>query len=336
MLNNIAIDLGTSNTLIYVSGKGVVLNEPSLVTVNTGLNKVVKTGEESESVKGKTPDTELTVRPLSGGVISRYRHTLIMLRRFLKKSCGRFVVRPNMTVCVPCGISDVEEHAVKDVCSEVGAKNVYLIDSPLAAAIGAGLDVTSCIGNMVIDIGGGTTDVAVICSGGVVCSDSIKTGGYAMNEALIKYVRRRYLVAISESSAERAKIKAGAVWRRDDGMTVDVRGKCLQTSTPKSVTLDCADMVESLEEPMTSIIEAVCGVLERTPPELISDISKNGILLVGGASRIYGLDRLISSVTGMGCHLAEKPELCAVIGAGRAADIGLRLGAGNNARYKTR
>lgn len=335
ILRKIAVDLGTSNTRIYENGRGVVLNEPSLVTVNTNANRVVRIGEDAESVKGKAPDSEETVRPLSNGVISRYRHTLIMLKKFLKKSCGNLVIRPDMTVCVPCGISDVEEHAVKDVCSEAGAKNVLLIDSPLAAAIGAGIDVTSSTGNLIIDIGGGTTDIAVICSGGVVCSDSVKTGGFAMNESIIKYVRRKYLLAISETSAERAKLKAGAVWGGDTSRMADVRGKCLQTSTPRSVTLTCADMVESLEEPVTSVIEALCGVLEQTPPELISDISKSGILLVGGGSKIYGIDKLISSVTGVPCRIAENPETRGVVGAGRAADLGLRLGAGTLSRYRT-
>ncbi len=336
MMRNIAVDLGTSNTLIYINGRGVVLDEPSLVTVNRDTNRVVKTGLDSYSVKGRTPDSEYTVRPVCDGVISKYRHTLIMLRSFLKKVSKNQPLRPNVTVCVPCGISDVEEHAVKDVCMEAGAKSVYLIDSPLAAAIGSGIKVTEPYGHLVIDIGGGTTDIAVICSGGVVCSGSVKIGGCAMNEAIVKYVRRKYFVSISESSAEKAKINAGTVWRRDDGKTADVRGKNLKNASPCVLTLNSADMVEALEEPMSGIVEAVCDVLEQTPPELISDISKNGILLSGGGARIYGLDKLIESFTGVSCRLAPHPEQCAVIGAGRAEDLGIRLGASSYSRFKPR
>ncbi len=259
-----------------------------------------------------------------------------MLKHFLKKADKYPILRPTMTVCVPCGISDVEEHAVKDVCIEAGAKSVYLIDAPLACAIGCGIKVERPCGHLVIDIGGGTTDIAVICSGGVVCSDSVKVGGCAMNDAIIKYVRRKYLVSISDSAAESAKRKAGAVWRRDDGKTADIRGKSLQTSSPCVVTLNSADMVEALEEPMTAIIESLYGVLEQTPPELISDISNNGILLCGGGSRIYGLDKFIYSVTGMACKHAENPEQYAVIGAGRAEDIGIRLGTDSCSRRKMR
>ncbi len=336
MIKNIAVDLGTSNTLIYINGKGVVLDEPSLVTVNRIANKVVKTGKDAESVKGRTPDSEQTVRPICDGVISKYRHTLIMLQYFLKKIYKYQVLRPTMTVCVPCGISDVEEHAVKDVCMEAGAKSVYLIDSPLAAAIGAGIKVNEPVGHLVIDIGGGTTDIAVVCSGGVVCSGSVKIGGCAMNEAIIKYVKRKYYVSISDSAAESAKKKAGTVWRRDDGKTADVRGKNLQTASPCTLTLNSADMVEALEEPMTAIVEALYNVLEQTPPDLISDISLNGILLTGGGSRIYGLDKFVMSVTGMPCKLADHPEHCAVIGAGRAEDLGIRLGASSYSRFKPR
>ncbi len=326
MVRNIAVDLGTSNTLIYVSGKGVIFEEPSLVTVNRDSNKVVRTGKEAHSVKGRTHDSEYTVRPICDGVISKYRHTYIMLKHFMKKISKYQVIRPTMTVCVPCGISDVEEHAVRDVCMEVGAKAVYLIDSPLAAAIGGGADIRESTGRLVVDIGGGTTDIAVICSGGVVCSDSVKLGGCAMNEALIKYVRRKYSVLISESSAERAKIAAGTVWGRDDGATADVRGRSLSDSSPCTVSLNAADMVEALEEPMAAIAEAVCNVIERTPADLVADIAQNGIMLTGGGSLLYGVDKLIESVTDIKCTGAEKPMQCAVIGAGRAEDYGVRLG----------
>ncbi len=336
MIRNIAVDLGTSNTLIYVSGKGVIFEEPSLITVNRDSNKVVRTGKEAYSVKGRTHDSEYTVRPICDGVISKYRHTLIMLDHFMKKISKHQIIRPSMTVCVPCGISDVEEQAVMDVCLEAGAKSVYLIDAPLASAIGHGFDIREPIGRLVVDIGGGTTDIAVICSGGVVCSDSVKIGGCAMNEALIKYVRRKYFVAISESSAEKAKISAGTVWRRDDGTVADVRGKNLKSSAPCILTLNAADMVEALEEPMAAIVEAVCNVIEQTPPDLVADIAENGILLTGGGSQIYGFDKLIESFTGIKCTVTKKPLQCAVIGAGRAEDLGVKLGGESLSRIKKR
>ena len=318
MNKKIAVDIGTSSVLIYEKGKGLVLQEPSVITVDTVTNKVIKAGKEAKEVAERTSDGVIkTVFPISEGVVNRYTHTLVMLDKFLQRSCGKFVVRPDITVCVPCAISDVEEMAFKNIALECGAKNVYLIDSPFAAAIGAGVDVMAPSGNMIIDIGGGCTDVAVISLGGIVESVCAKCGGNNFNEAIIKYVRARYDVIISDSAAEEVKVMAGTVWSGGMG-NFEVKGKSIRTSTPALVTLAQQDIIEAFEEPVTRIAEAVTSVLEKTPPELVSDIAKNGIVMTGGGSLIRGFDKLISSITGAPVRIAEKPVSCTVIGAGKA------------------
>ena len=262
------------------------------------------------------------------GVISRYRHTMLMMQKFLRKSCGRFLTPPIITIAVPSVITDVEEHAVRDAAIEAGAKEAYLIDEPLAAAIGAGIDITKPTGNMVVDIGGGTTDIAVISLGGVVISDSVKVAGNKMTESIIKYTRRNYNMIIGETSAEEAKIKIGSVWRRDDVKTISVKGKNVNSGTPDMVPLSTSDMIEALEEPVTKIMETICAVIEKTPPELVSDIAKNGIVMTGGGCQLYGLDKLIFSITGIPARVAPTPVNCVVIGAGRASDAGITPSAG--------
>lgn len=321
MNKKIAIDIGTSSVLIYLKGQGIVLQEPSMITVDNITNRVIKAGRDSKEMIGRTPDNVSTVRPICDGVISRYTHAIVMLRRFLKRSCGNLVVRPDITLCVPCNISDVEEMAFKDAAAELGAKNVYLIDAPLACAIGAGIDVISPEGTMIIDIGAGNTNVAVISLGGTVEDECVKCGGDDFNDAVVKYVKNRFGILISDSAAEEAKLKIGTVWPSGKVYKTDVKGKNIRTSVPNAVTLTTTDMAEAFEEPMTKIAETVCAVIERTPPQLICDIAKKGIYLTGGGSQLHGLDRLISSVTGMKVNTVEKPVSCAVLGAGKADEL---------------
>lgn len=319
MNKQIAIDIGTSSVLIYVRGKGIVLQEPSIITVDNITNRVIKAGREAKEMTGRTPENVVNVSPICDGVINRYTHAVVMLKKFLQRSCGSFIVRPDITLSVPCCISDVEEMAFRGVASEIGAKNIYLIDSPLAFAIGEGIDVLAPEGNMIIDIGGGSTNISVISLGGTVVDNCVKCGGNKFNEALIKYVRDKYGLAISEEMAEEAKIKAGTVWPSANGEQVSVKGRSIRNYKPESVTLNAQDMVNAFEDPMTQIGEAICSVIESTPPELVSDIAKKGIVMAGGGSLINGMDRLVSSITGMPVKISEKPLSGAVIGAGKAS-----------------
>ncbi len=323
MGRKIAIDLGTSTLQIFVEGKGVVLNEPSVIAVDKYLNRVTRVGREAAELIGREPEGIEVVRPIRDGVISRFNHTVVMLQRFLRKSCGRFIIPPGVVIAVPSIVTDVEEHAVRDAAVSAGLKDPYLIDEPVAAAIGAGVDVTADRGSMIVDIGGGTTDIAVICLGGAVVSSSIRVAGDEMTDAVVKYVRNKYSILIGEQAAEDAKILIGSVWRRDDIQTTTVKGKSLKSRAPVVTELSSNDMTEALEEPVTELIEEICAVIEKTPPELVTDIAENGIILTGGGSQIYGLDKIISSVTGLPVKYAEEPSLCVVKGAGRADTAGL-------------
>ncbi len=323
MGRKIAIDLGTSTLQIFVEGKGVVLNEPSVIAVDKYLNRVTRVGREAAELIGREPEGIEVVRPIRDGVISRFNHTVVMLQRFLRKSCGRFIIPPGVVIAVPSIVTDVEEHAVRDAAVSAGLKDPYLIDEPVAAAIGAGVDVTADRGSMIVDIGGGTTDIAVICLGGAVVSSSIRVAGDEMTDAVVKYVRNKYSILIGEQAAEDAKILIGSVWRRDDIQTTMVKGKSLKSRAPVVTELSSNDMTEALEEPVTELIEEICAVIEKTPPELVTDIAENGIILTGGGSQIYGLDKIISSVTGLPVKYAEEPSLCVVKGAGRADTAGL-------------
>ena len=323
MNRKIAIDLGTSTVQIYVDGKGVVLNEQSVIAVDKYLNKVVRVGREAEELFGREPEGIEVVRPVREGVISRFNHTVAMIRRFISKGCGRFLIPPGAVIAVPSIVTDVEEHAVRDAALSAGLKEPYLIDEPVAAAIGAGIDVDSDSGHMIVDIGGGTTDIAVVCLGGAVTSSSIKTAGDSMTEAIVRHVRNKYSIQIGEREAEKAKITIGSVWRREDVQSTEITGKSLKSGVPLITELNSYDMTEALEEPMTRIIEEICSVIERTPPELVTDVADNGIILTGGGSQIYGLDKIISSVTGLPVKCAEQPSLCVVCGAAKADTAGL-------------
>ena len=318
--SDIGIDLGTATVLVYVKGKGIVLREPSIVAIDTRTNCIIKVGREALSMQGRTPDYIKTVRPLKNGVISQYDVTLRMLQHFIRKACGNMILKPRVMICVPTGISEVEERAVIDAAVEAGAKQTRLIEEPIAAAMGAGLDIYEPYGNMVIDIGGGTTDIAVISLGGVVVSESIKTAGDKFDDAIVDYVRRRYHMLIGETTAEQVKIRIGCLDDRMPKKTIDIKGRCLRTNLPKVITLSSAEMIEALIEPISEVLDAVRFVIERTPPELIGDIMKSGIVMTGGGSRIPGFAKMIYEVTGIKTRVADDATSCVVKGTGMALE----------------
>ena len=320
MRKDIGIDLGTATVLVYVKGKGIVLKEPSVVAIDRNTDRILKVGSEAQKMLGRTPGNITAIRPMRDGVISQYEYTLRMIQYFIRRACGSVVGSPRVIICVPSGITEVEERAVVDAATQAGAKKTYLIEEPVAAAIGAGIDISTPNGNMIVDIGGGTTDVAVISLGGVVVSESIKVAGDKFDEAIIRYVRRKHNVLIGERTAEEIKIKIGAAWQREEPRVIEVKGRCLVQGLPRVVQISSLEMPDALEEPITAIIEAVCSVIERTPPELVGDILYNGIVMTGGGSLLYGLDRLIANVTGIRTRVADKAVSCVAIGTGLSLD----------------
>lgn len=325
MARYIGIDLGTSSVLIYVKGKGIVLDEPSAVAVNDETGEIMEIGREALLMLGKTPPGISVIKPMSEGVISKYEVTLEMLKLFIKKASAMTrIFKPIIAVCVPSGITDVEERAVRDAVNQIGAGYTYLIEEPLAAAIGAGVDIMSPNARMVIDIGGGTTDIAVVSYGRVAFSESVRVGGDKFDEAIIRYVRRKHNLLIGEQTAEKVKREIGSVWQRDLPVTVEVKGRGVVEGMPKAVKLSSAEMVTALEEPVTAIAEAVCSVIEKVPPETLKDITENGIILTGGGSMLYGIDRLVANVTGIKTKVAENAISCVAIGTGKALERFLR------------
>ncbi len=320
MTKDIGIDLGTASVLVYVKGKGIVVTEPSVVAIDTNTDRILKVGREAQQMLGRTPGNIMAIRPLRDGVISQYDVTLKMLQHFIRRACGSVLLKPRVIICVPSGITEVEERAVVDAATQAGARQTFLIEEPVAAAIGAGIDISMPNGNMVVDIGGGTTDIAVISLGGVVVSDSIKVAGDKFDEAIIRYVRRKHNVLIGERTAEQIKVKVGCAWQREEPRMIEVKGRCLAQGLPRVVRISSLEMPDALEEPITAIVESVCSVIERTPPELIGDILHNGIVMTGGGSLLYGLDKLISNVTGINARVANKPVACVAIGTGKALD----------------
>ncbi len=321
MSKDIGIDLGTATVLVYVKGKGIVIKEPSVVAIDKTTNKILKYGREAQMMLGRTPGNITAIRPLRDGVISQYEVTQQMIQHFIRKACGGFsLFKPRVVICVPSGITEVEERAVVDAATQAGAKRTYLIEEPVAAAIGAGINISGPVGHMVVDIGGGTTDIAVLSLGGVVVSESIKVAGDKFDEAIIRYVRRKHNVLIGERTAEEIKIRIGSVWPKDAPRTVNVKGRCLVQGLPRMVQISSHEIPDALEEPITQIIDAVCSVLERTPPELIGDILHNGIVMTGGGSLLVGLDRLITYATGIKTRVADKAISCVAIGTGRSLD----------------
>ena len=284
MGKDIGIDLGTATVLVYVKGSGIVIKEPSVVAIDKNTDRIIKVGREAQRMLGRTPGNITAIRPLRDGVISQYEITLKMIQYFIKKACGTMIFKPRVIICVPSGITEVEERAVVDAATQAGAKRTYLIEEPVAAAIGAGINIAAPNGHMVVDIGGGTTDIAVLSLGGVVVSESIKVAGDKFDEAIIRYVRRKHNVLIGERTAEAIKIKIGCAWPRKEPRTLEVKGRCLIQGLPRVVRINSDEIPDALEEPITAIIEAVCSVVERTPPELIGDILSNGIVMTGGGS----------------------------------------------------
>ena len=318
--SDIGIDLGTASVLVYVKGKGVVLNEPSVVAVDKQTGKILSVGETAQKMLGRTPGNIVAIRPLREGVISDYEMTERMIKEFIRKVMGFRLFKPNVVMCVPSVITEVEERAVIDAGTQAGAKRVFLVEEPLAAAIGAGIDIAQPNGNMIVDIGGGTTDIAVISLGGIVESTSIKVAGDKFDEAIIKYIRRKHNVLIGERTAEDIKIQIGCVYPRPEEISMEIKGRCLMTGLPRTFTVTSTEVLEAFEEVTTSIVEAVHTVLERTPPELTGDISTNGIVMTGGGSMIWGFDKLIAAKTGIPTRVAEEAISCVAYGTGKCLD----------------
>ena len=316
---DIGIDLGTASVLVYVKGKGVVLKEPSVVAFDRNTNKIKAIGEEARLMLGRTPGNIVAVRPLRQGVISDYTVTEKMLSYFISRTVGKslFGRKPRISVCVPSGATEVEKKAVEDATYQAGAREVSIIEEPVAAAIGAGIDIAKPCGNMIVDIGGGTADIAVISLGGVVVSNSIKVAGDDFDEAIVRFMRKKHNLLIGERTAEEIKINAGTVYKRPENLTMDVRGRNLVTGLPKTVTVTSEETEEALREPAYQIVDAVHNVLERTPPELAADISDRGIVLTGGGSLIQGLEELIEEKTGINTMTAEDPLTAVAIGTGK-------------------
>lgn len=316
---DIGIDLGTASVLVYVKGKGVVLKEPSVVAFDRNTNKIKAIGEEARLMLGRTPGNIVAVRPLRQGVISDYTVTEKMLSYFIDRTVGKslFGRKPRISVCVPSGATEVEKKAVEDATYQAGARDVSIIEEPVAAAIGAGIDIAKPCGNMIVDIGGGTADIAVISLGGVVVSNSIKVAGDDFDEAIVRFMRKKHNLLIGERTAEEIKINVGTVYKRPENLTMDVRGRNLVTGLPKTVTVTSEETEEALREPAYQIVDAVHNVLERTPPELAADISDRGIVLTGGGSLIQGLEELIEEKTGINTMTAEDPLTAVAIGTGK-------------------
>lgn len=317
---DIGIDLGTASVLVYIKGKGVVTKEPSVVAVDKNTNKLYAVGEEAQKMLGRTPGNIVAIRPLRDGVISDYNTTERMIKYFLNKVTKKSIFKPRVIICVPSGVTEVEERAVIDAGIQAGASKVHLIEEPLAAAIGVGIDIAQPFGSMIVDMGGGTTDVAVISLGGIVTSESIKVAGDKFDEAIVRYIRKKYNILIGERTAEEMKIKIGCVYKREDDPSMDVRGRSLVSGLPKTITVYSSEILEALGETSATIVEAVKTVLEKTPPELIGDISSRGIVLTGGGALIYGMNKLIQEETGIKTVVADDAESCVAMGTGKALD----------------
>ena len=320
---DLAIDLGTANTLVAITGEGVVLNEPSVVAIERSTHRVLAVGHEAKQMINHTPDAFSAEHPLRDGVIADYDVTEAMLSAFINKAIERrypWQAKPRIVICIPCGATSVEKRAVFEAAIQSGARQAYLIEEPMAAAMGADLPVTEPTGSMVVDIGGGTTDVAVISLGGIVESTSIKVAGDKFDEAIVKYVRRKHNALIGDRTAEEIKRTVGCVYPRSEEAIMEVRGRCLMTGLPRTFTVSSSEILDALEEVSSAIVEAVHWVLERTPPELTGDISANGITMTGGGSLIWGFDKLIASKTGIPTRVADEAVSCVAYGTGNCLE----------------
>lgn len=324
--NDIGIDLGTANTLVFVKGEGVVLCEPSVVAIEKDTNRVIAVGEEAKRMLGRTPGNIVAIRPMKDGVISDFEITEAMLKYFIRKVHRRKVlVRPAMVIAIPSGITAVEKRAVRDSAERAGARSVILIEEPKAAAIGVGLPVEEPAGNMIIDIGGGTTEFAVISLGGIVYSKSIRIAGDEMDEAIVEYLHKTYNLMIGERTSEEIKIRIGSAFPLDEELTMDVRGRDLISGLPKTVSVTSVEIREALRDPVQAIVDASKSTLEQTPPELASDLIDRGIVMAGGGSLLRGLDKRIAEETGLPVHIAEDPLTAVVLGTGHVLNMPARL-----------
>jgi rod shape-determining protein MreB len=319
--NDVAIDLGTANTLVYLKGKGIVLNEPSVVAVDRTTGKVIAVGKEAKSMLGRTPDEIVAVRPLKDGVIADFEKTEDLLREFIQKALRRRTwVRPRIIICVPSGITEVEKRAVQDSAQHAGAREVLLVPEPIAAAIGVGLPVGKPSGNMIIDIGGGTTEIAVMALNSIVNQQSIRVGGDEMDEAIVQYVKKAYNLLIGEQTAEGIKIKIGSAFRLEQEEEMEIKGRDLVAGIPKTMKISSVEVREALSEPLQQIVDALMQSLEKTPPELASDIVDRGIVMTGGGSLLRGIDMLLREATNLPITVAEDPLTCVVLGTGKILD----------------
>jgi rod shape-determining protein MreB len=314
----IGIDLGTANVLVYVKGRGIVIQEPSVVAVSDD-NQIVAVGEQAREMIGRTPGNITAIRPMKDGVIADYVITEAMLRYFIKKA-GRSFTKPDVMISVPSGVTSVEKRAVRDAALKAGAREAYLIEEPLAAAIGANVPISSPSGNLIIDIGGGTSEIAVIALGGIVVAESVRVGGNRFDEAIGNYVRKKYNLMIGERTAEEVKIAIGAALPLERELHMEVRGRDLIAGLPRTIPLTSSEVMEALESPLQQIVTAVRGVLEKTPPELSSDIIDKGMVMSGGGSMLRNIDKLLTQVTGVPCHVAENPLNCVAVGTGLALE----------------
>jgi len=319
--SDLAIDLGTANTVIYVKGKGIVLSEPSVVAIKKGTNMVLRVGREAKEMLGRTPGNIVAIRPLKDGVIADFDITEQMIKAFMVKIHNRkTLVRPRVVIGVPSGITQVEKRAIRDAAEQAGAREVYLIEEPMAAAIGAGLPVQEPSGSMIVDIGGGTTEVAVISLAGIVYAQSVRIAGDEMDEAIIQYLKRKYNLLIGERTAESTKIQIGSAYPFDEPRKIEIKGRDLVEGIPKTILINDSDIREALHDPIYAIVDAVKTALERTPPELAADIAEKGIVMAGGGALLHGLDVLISLETHLKVRVADDPLSCVVLGIGKALD----------------
>ena len=318
---DIGIDLGTANTLVHVKGRGIVVREPSVVAINRKTNTILAVGDEAKNMIGRTPGDIVAIRPMKDGVIADFDVTQSMLKYFIKKAfSGGFMSKPRVVICVPSGVTEVEKRAVEEATLQAGAKEAYLIEEPMAAAIGANLPVEEPSGSMIVDIGGGTSEVAVISLGGIVTSKSLRIAGDEFDEAIVHYVKKEYNLMIGERTAEAIKMTIGAAYPKPKEQYMEVRGRDLITGLPKNLSISSAEIMEALKEPINSIVDSIKYTLEKTPPELASDIMDRGIMLAGGGALLSGLDKLIKEETGMSVMVAENPLDCVAIGAGKVLD----------------
>ena len=318
--NDLGIDLGNSNVLIYADGKGLVVREPSVVAVDKNTGKILQVGAAARNMLGRTPGNVVAMKPLRDGIISDHEMTVRMLSAMFKSAttASMFAPKPRVVISVPSGVTEVEERSVINAAIEAGARRVYLIEEPLAAALGAGLDIKDAKGHMVVDIGGGTTDIAVLSMNGVAVSSSLKVAGDAFDEAIARYVRRQHGLVIGEVTAETVKIQLGQVYPRNDERSMNIKGRDAKTGMPKIITLVASEIYEVLRRPARQIADEVMAVLEQTSPELVSDISENGITLTGGCSQIWGMDALLAERTGIHCIVADDPDSCVAYGCGKS------------------